>query len=174
MDRTNRWLTLAANIGVIVGLLLLVAEIRQNSNISEMAFYMDRRAQANQLNEYTLDLGVSEILRKAVMEPDELTLAEIEVFGSYLTLRLNSWRVTYVQEELGFREPGSADRYLGLTIQFTFGNPAALAWWRLNRDGFPAELRESVDAALENVDPNFTYHHITAMQEEFRNLPKAN
>lgn len=174
MDRTNRWLALAANIGVIIGLFLLLVELRQNSNISELGFYMDRRAQANQLNEYTLDLGVSEILTKSVMEPEALTPAEIEVLGSYLTLRLNSWRVTYIQEEFGFREPGSADRYLELTIKYSFGHPAALTWWRLNRDGFPAELRDSVDAALENVDPDFVYQHTTAIQEEFRKLSKEN
>ena len=35
-DRTNRWLTLVANIGVLIGLILLVIEIRQ-SNLLALA-----------------------------------------------------------------------------------------------------------------------------------------
>jgi len=35
-DRVNKWLTLGANVGVLAGLILLVAEIRQNTELSEM------------------------------------------------------------------------------------------------------------------------------------------
>jgi hypothetical protein len=34
-DRLNKWLTLAANIGVLVGIALLVVEVRQNQEILE-------------------------------------------------------------------------------------------------------------------------------------------
>ena len=171
-DRVNKWLTLAANIGVLIGLFFLIAELRQNTSISEMSFYMDRRAMANQFNEVTLDAGVSDIVTKSILAPEALASGEIIVLGSYLTARLNTWRVTYVQEELGFREPGSADTYLKLTVKYTFGNPAALAWWHLNRDQYPVEFRDSVDAALENVDPEFGFQNLSALQEEFRKLAR--
>jgi hypothetical protein len=41
MDRTNQWLTLAANIGVIAGLLFLGYEIRQNTNIAKASAYRE-------------------------------------------------------------------------------------------------------------------------------------
>ena len=31
-DRLNRWLTLGANIGVLIGIVLLVIEVRQNNS----------------------------------------------------------------------------------------------------------------------------------------------
>jgi hypothetical protein len=34
-DRLNKWLTLGANLGVLVGIILLVMEIRQNQEIIE-------------------------------------------------------------------------------------------------------------------------------------------
>jgi hypothetical protein len=41
MDRTNQWLTLAANLGVIAGLLFLAYEIRQNTNIAKASAYRE-------------------------------------------------------------------------------------------------------------------------------------
>lgn len=41
MDRTNQWLTLIANIGVIAGLLFLGYEIRQNTNIAKASAYRE-------------------------------------------------------------------------------------------------------------------------------------
>ena len=32
-DKMNRWLTLGANVGVLIGLILLLFEIRQNSDL---------------------------------------------------------------------------------------------------------------------------------------------
>ena len=76
-DRVNKWLTLAANFGVLIGVFLLVAELRQNTSISELNFYMERRTMANQFTEVTLDEGVSDIVTKSILKPDELTLGEI-------------------------------------------------------------------------------------------------
>ena len=40
-ENTNRWLTLAANLGVIVGIVFLGFEIRQNTNIAKASAYRD-------------------------------------------------------------------------------------------------------------------------------------
>ncbi len=41
-DRVNRWLTLVANFGVLIGLFLLVFEIRQNSELMRSQIAMER------------------------------------------------------------------------------------------------------------------------------------
>ena len=41
-DRLNRWLTLVANLGVIVGIVILAIEIRQNTATQELQMRMDR------------------------------------------------------------------------------------------------------------------------------------
>lgn len=35
-DRINRWMTLAANLGVLVGVILLIVELRQNTESTEL------------------------------------------------------------------------------------------------------------------------------------------
>ncbi len=41
-DKFNRWLTLTANLGILIGLVLLIVEIRQNSQLMRAQINMDR------------------------------------------------------------------------------------------------------------------------------------
>jgi hypothetical protein len=41
-DRLNRWLALGANLGVLIGLILLVYEVRQNSDLMRAQISMER------------------------------------------------------------------------------------------------------------------------------------
>ena len=47
-DKMNRWLTLGANVGVLIGLILLLFEIRQNSDLMRAQITMDRTTLAVQ------------------------------------------------------------------------------------------------------------------------------
>ena len=44
-DSLNRWLTLGANIGVLVGILLLIAELNQNSTLMRAQIFNERGGQ---------------------------------------------------------------------------------------------------------------------------------
>lgn len=41
-DKLNRWLALGANVGVLIGLILLVYEVRQNSSLMQAQISMER------------------------------------------------------------------------------------------------------------------------------------
>ena len=41
-DQINRWLTLTANLGILIGLVLIIVEIRQNSQLMRAQINMDR------------------------------------------------------------------------------------------------------------------------------------
>ncbi len=76
-DRVNKWLTLGANVGVLAGLMLLVAEIRQNTEVSEIQFYIERRTIVNELNQVMLDAETSEVWIKSIADPQALSPSEM-------------------------------------------------------------------------------------------------
>ena len=41
-DAINRWLTLGANLGVLIGIFLLIAELNQNSTLMRAQIFNDR------------------------------------------------------------------------------------------------------------------------------------
>ena len=45
VDSLNRWLTLGANIGVLVGIFLLIAELNQNSTLMRAQIFNERASQ---------------------------------------------------------------------------------------------------------------------------------
>jgi hypothetical protein len=58
-DKANRWLTLLANFGVVAGLVLLIFEIRQNSELVRAQIH---QARADSYIDYTLLLAESEYI----------------------------------------------------------------------------------------------------------------
>ena len=167
-DHVNRWLTLGANVGVIAGLILLAAEINQNTKVSEMQFYIERRAIVNELSQAMLDTESSEARTKSIVNPQSLSLSDIDKLGSILSLRLNIWRLSFVLEERGFREKGSALNYLEQTIEDLFGNPAAQTWWKHHRDRYPPDFAATIDHALVDVDDGANYRTLSAIQNELK------
>jgi hypothetical protein len=64
-DRVNRWLTLGANIGVLVGLIFLVAEIRHTNDLARASAYRSRGAEIQEAHQaVALDPELSRILLK--------------------------------------------------------------------------------------------------------------
>ncbi len=64
-DRVNRWLTLGANVGVVIGLILLLIEIDQNNDLARAQIHQTR---ADSWGDFRLTLGDSEHLLSAWMK----------------------------------------------------------------------------------------------------------
>jgi len=99
-DRLNRWLTLAANIGVIAGILFLALELRQNSNLM--------RAQSRtEMSKSTVELLTLHINDESYVDAmyrglrgEELTELEKEQFHRTYAAWTQHWNnVAYLHDE---------------------------------------------------------------------------
>ena len=68
MDRLNRWLTLAANIGVMIGLIFLVIEVRHSISLSESQAY---RSRGTEIQEAYKDLAFSADLASIIAKTND-------------------------------------------------------------------------------------------------------
>jgi len=76
-DGLNQWLTLAANFGVLVGIVFLALEIRQNTD--HLALQLEFAVPTQKIFEINRDLmdpSVAKILAKSIETPAELTFEE--------------------------------------------------------------------------------------------------
>ena len=72
-DQLNRWLTLAANVGVLIGILLLIFELNQNREMMRAQIRNDIAAQAVQrMDNLVADREIADILVRD-QEGSELT-----------------------------------------------------------------------------------------------------
>lgn len=65
LDKLNDWLTLVANVGVVIGLVALVLELRHSSQVAEVAAYQTRIAEIQDMNlELALSSDLAVVLQK--------------------------------------------------------------------------------------------------------------
>ena len=129
-ENLNRWLTLGANFGVIIGILFLAYELHQNNEllVSQANLELSKnRADANEL------MATDENLARLLTEFDRSKLSEIDLFKRerYYVSLFTKWEWEYRQHQNGLID----DAYLPVSdwaaIMATF--PEMKAVWELDR-----------------------------------------
>lgn len=91
----NKWLSLAANFGVIAGIIFLVFEIQQSNSIAIATTELSIRENYITFHEYTLlDENVAKLILKAGDANAEFTPLEEERIYAYVGLYINQWIAT--------------------------------------------------------------------------------
>ena len=142
-DRVNRWLTLGANIGVLIGIVLLVIEVRQNNEnlvAQERANY--NAGFSDLWGMAAEDSGLAEILAKE-LGGESLSRAEFIQLAAYFTKSLLTNQWSYI--ELPAEESAPNLIYL----KGSFDEFPTLRWvWENRQDFFNPVF---VDYVNENI-----------------------
>ncbi len=84
-DRLNRWLTLFANLGVLVGLMVLVIEVRHAISLTEQEAYRNR---GTEIQEALQNLAMSPELADIFVKAEEHGAGSLSPSEK---VRLNAW-----------------------------------------------------------------------------------
>ncbi len=129
VDSTNRWLTLIANVGVIVGLIFLALEIRQNTEVARSAVDLEITVMGT---DFHMRVAENPALARAyyigLRDPDSLTEDErmqLEYLIPAVFLLMEGAHKQYVR---GFLPEDGWTPYEGL-ISYLLGNPIVRDWW---------------------------------------------
>lgn len=91
-DRLNRWLSLGANVGVLVGLVFLVLEIQQANRIAIATTEITVRDAWGRLNETIyINPETAAFLAKARIADSEFSEAEREMLDAFAARLTNIW-----------------------------------------------------------------------------------
>ena len=156
LDRWSRWLTLGTNVGVVLGLIIVIAEMRQNAALTRAE--MDQ--QKNQfLAEIELSIARPEMANiwvKSIQTPEALTDAEGRMVESHLAAMMLQWDQMFQMEAAGLVSRERVRQHIRNTAGFYFGSRFAKNWWQLEMQGWEgtpmAEVAGPIGAA---VDENF-------------------
>ena len=83
-DRINQWLTLAANFGVIVGLILLIVEIRQNTDVIRAQINQSRTETAMAEQQATYNSDYIPALLAKISEDEPLSAEDLIRYDAYI------------------------------------------------------------------------------------------
>jgi hypothetical protein len=173
VEKLSSWLQVAANIGILGGLVLVGFQLRQNSEILQ-AQMMSAESQSviNQEMQIVGEQGAAAWVA-AMSDPTNVSMEHHRVMEAIFWSAIESWRHV---EELGLLGLTDIDpQYTRYRVSdeagWYFGNPYGRAWWNTRRDDakISDELKKVIDDAIK-LNPSFTgdVHH--RLEEEILRL----
>ena len=173
MEHFTKYLTLAANLGIIVGLVLVLLQMRQNEALLRITLL-------NQHNESYIatDTAVggetlAEYWAKSFEDPANLSLAEMRALEAQTFPPLLRWSNLYRLYEAGLIEESTWRAEIQNDAMFYFTSPYSKAWWEefgpsLHPYVLPLEIRKEIDNVLANAKrtPVEAYQQIQARLRE--------
>ncbi len=158
-NKLSNWLQVAANLGLMAGIVMVAFQINQTSELTKDRLYFDRWAEHFNLGYATLGENPQEAIAKAKTTPEELTHTELEVISNYLNSQLNYWHRIKRTGARGIIDStdwrAMFDRkhpeYTGLNAIFRY--PVAKAFW------------DTYGVIWSEVDPEFASGVTQAIEE---------
>lgn len=160
LDRWSRWLTLGANVGVVLGLIIVIAEMRQNAALT-------RAEMDQQKNQFLADIELSiarpemaGIWVKSIQTPEALTDAEGRMVESHLAAMMLQWDQMFQMEAAGLVSRERVRQHIRNTAGFYFGSRFAKNWWQLEMQGWEGTpMAEVAGPIIEGLDEQFLATH---------------
>jgi len=152
----SKWLTLGANIGVIVGIVFLALEIRQNSDLLRLQFINDDLLATAESETPMLGDAPAEVMMRSIYSPEEMTYADYRIFDAYLTRKMELLVRRYRLGQEGILEK-DAWKTTGIAYSWHFGYELGRLWWK--HEGRTAyshipEIVEHVDRVVAELGDN--------------------
>jgi hypothetical protein len=151
-DRVGTWLSIIANFGVVIGLVLLVLEIRHSTMATEAILYQENINYGRDQIELLLsdeNKDLAEIVYRAEKDPDSLSDIEFEKFALFTAWRMAVWETMFMN-----RDEGLVDDRHWLNTDAWYASilsrgPGYSRWWEAVRHGYDQGFQEHVDRAFK-------------------------
>ena len=164
-DKVNKWLTLSANLGVVLGLIIVIVEIRQNSELTRTSMEGELNAWQSEFEFNLTTSDIAEIQLKSIYTPEKLSLAEIRKLDSmFVDVQL---QIDYLieMEQAGLVSRERVETHVSNNARFYFGSKYAKKWWNANAVGWKGTLLyEIADPIVQATDENFLADHYRNLQ----------
>ena len=142
-------LQLVATFGVIVSLVLVVYEIRENNAIAYQQAISGNWQNWTSLSGAQLQSDVADVLAKSMTKPDDLTVAETLKLNFWLNAHMTAWEQDLATAKLTGRDTQPYIIDFAHEAPWYFGNKITRAWYFENRYWLSPEYVKAIDQALE-------------------------
>ncbi len=162
MDWLNSWITLGANIGILVGLILVGYEIRQNSSLVRAQIVATVFSDEKALAIAQMGEDYPNAFARSVEEPSSVTLEDVVVLQAALEAQFVEFHRNGIMEELGvFTGLWRRDVY---RLSRPFTTPIGRKYWDYWYDDKIDWMRD-VQAAIESPDLTWESEYLESLHE---------
>jgi hypothetical protein len=154
--KLNRWLQVSANIGIVLGLVLVGFQLKQNSELARIQLLYEESNRAIELETAVVGEQAAEVWAKSIETPEDLTLAEMRIMEALLWSFLEQLRGTYRLAEQGLLSNEDWRSRAESEVTFYFGYPYSRAWWEnfsADNEDLPEQLHTVIDNIIAGDEP---------------------
>lgn len=151
MNRFDKWVTLTANLGVVAGLIILAAEVNQNTNAMIATASSDIYDQSLGYFALGMDNEVIAVARFKFANDEELTPFESDQLWWYQYYNFRIFENIYLQHRRGYLERHEWLRYARIIQNRLANDPYAQRVWTEREFTWTQEFKDEVKK-LMNAD----------------------
>ena len=149
-NNVNKWLVLAANLGVLLGVALVIYEIRQNSELMQVQIRQARADAAMLSNEQTFESAYIPTILVTIRQGGELSDEDMVRYVNWFRSMNRNQENVLSQYQFGMLNeniPRSIQDFARATIwQSEYSREA----WRITRPGYTDEYVAFIESMIEN------------------------
>ena len=149
-DKLNQWLSLCANLGVLLGIIFLAVELNQNTSMMKS---QTRDAMTDkQMGFYSQILSDPEVMENYIMLSgyrDEFDLGPAQAINLYRT-QLRMWENEWYQYQQGLFEDEEFEPRLNLW-RTALDGPLYIEFWGTVRDTHSPGFRDQLDRIIGEI-----------------------
>ena len=163
------WLQIIANAGIIIGLVLVGLEIKQNSDLVKAQLLYEESQRFVSYEMAMLGDNPARVWAKAHTEPESLTLEERRIMEAYFWTFTEQARATQMLAEKGLFADENWQSRVANEASFFFGNEYGYAWWQIfgkESEYLNPELVRAIDEGLAG-EPHYTMDYMNEVMERF-------
>ncbi len=158
MEKVNASLTLGANLGILVGLIVLIVELNQNTVHLRLQLMDQVNARQFEHNSMFIVENPASVIEKSLIEPENITYTEFRVLDAYLINILNIWEDRFFLYQEGLVDSAFWKSKIEQDANWYFGNKFAKKWWEnAGKDVFEKEFADHMDVVLSNMSNDESY-----------------
>jgi hypothetical protein len=161
-DRLNRWITLGANVGILVGLILVGYEIKQNSNLVRAQVIVTAFSDQEALAVAQMGENYASVLERSIQEPGSVTLADVAVLESALEVRLLELRRNAIMEESGVFQGRWRQEMKRFSLPFA--TPIGRKYWDFWYDDKIDWMRE-MQVHIDSTEPTWESDYMNMLRD---------
>ena len=165
-EKLNKWLQVSANIGIVLGLVLVGFQLKQNSELARIQLLYEESNRAIDLESQVVGEQAADVWAKSIQSPEDLTLAEIRIMEALLWSFMEQLRGTYRLAELGLLSDEDWLTRAEGEVTFYLSDPYSRAWWKnysIGNSNLPEDVRTVVDQVIAS-DNSSSRDYITQPQ----------
>jgi hypothetical protein len=161
----NDRLQLTASVGVVIGLFMLIVEIRQNSDIARDDTYVAIAESWGMLSISEFESDIGTIFEKSMESPETMTNAELFRLGAWIQTFVQIWQLQLEMDQGAVYDVASE---ISSEAYYLFGNHASRAWYSVNRYWMSPEITDAIDDYIANNPVGGDAAYFEAMREYIR------